>query len=257
MLHGGPGLPHDYLEPLADLAGDERAVVFYDQLGCGRSDHPDDDGLWTIETFVDEIDVVRAHLQIGPFDLLGHSWGGWLAQQYVLDRQPKELRRIVLASTCSSIPAFGRVTSALKATLPAEIQEVLDRHEETGTTDDPAYFEASLAYITQWLIRTDIPDYVLAAKAGQNEHIYNLMQGPEWNITGTLRDWDVTNRLSEIRQPVLVTSGSHDEMRPDLVSSMVDRLADVHWVLFESSAHMAHIEERDMFLSEVARFLEA
>ena len=86
VLHGGPGFPHDYLEDLAALADDGRPVVFYDQLGCGKSDHPDDPGLWVMSTFVEEVGAVRAALGLDRIHLLGHSWGGWLALEYALGR---------------------------------------------------------------------------------------------------------------------------------------------------------------------------
>lgn len=256
VLHGGPGLPHGYLEPLARLADMGRAVVFYDQLGCGKSDRPDDDALWTMATFEDELDHVLDQLHVGRFHLFGHSWGGWLALQYILDRQPKDVVSLVAASTCASLPAFAETTRALKQQLPEETQRVLDEHEAAGTTDDPAYGEAAMAYITQWLIRGEIPDYVFAAKAAENERVAAIMQGPEWNVTGRLKDWDVTARLGEVRIPVLVTSGRFDEMTPELIRPLVAGLPDATWTLFEESAHMAHIEEQDAYLAAVAAHLE-
>ena len=256
VLHGGPGLPHDYLEPLARLADGGRAVVFYDQLGCGNSDRPDDDGLWTMSTFETELDVVRDQLGLARFHLLGHSWGGWLALQYLLDRRPLELASPVLASTCASVPAFASETRRLKEQLPPKIQEVLDRHEAAGTTHEPEYSQASLAYTTQWLIRSHIPDYLFAAKQGENARIAALMHGPEWNVTGRLKDWDVTDRLAEVDVPTLVTSGRYDEMTPELVERLVDGLPDATWQLFENSAHMPHIEEEERYLAAVATFLD-
>ncbi len=175
----------------------------------------------------------------------------------MLDRRPAGLAGLVLASTCASIPAFARVTRGLKEQLPAEVKASLDRHEAAGTTDDPEYFEASLEYITRWLIRSEIPDYVLAAKSGENERIATLMQGPEWNVTGRLAEWDVSDRLGEIDVPTLVTSGRYDEMTPELVEPMALRIPNATWKLFENSAHMAHIEEESAYVSAVAAFLRA
>jgi proline-specific peptidase len=154
-----PGLPHDYLEDLAALAAGGRPVVFYDQLGCGRSDHPDDPALWTLDTFVEELATVRAALALGPMHLLRHSWGGWLALEYVLGKPP-DLVSLVLASTCASLPAFAAESRRLKRQLPATVQETIDRHEQAGTTDDPDYIEATMAYYSQWVCRVPIPDHV-------------------------------------------------------------------------------------------------
>jgi len=247
VLHGGPGLPHDYLQDLARVAEGGRAVVFYDQLGSGHSDHPDDPGLWTMATFVEELATVRAALGLDRVHLLGHSWGGWLALEYAL-RGPSGLISLVLASTCASLPAFAAETRRLKQSLPAEVQQVLDRHQAAGTTDDPAYAEAARAYMTRWICRRDpLPDHVLRSFMNLSGDVYATMQGPEWNVTGNLKDWDVTARMGQLDLPVLVTSGRHDEMTPALVGPLVDGIKESEWVLFEDSAHLAMVEEPDRY----------
>ena len=245
ILHGGPGVPHDYLEDLSGLANEGRAVVFYDQIGCGKSDHPEDPALWVIDTFVEEAAAVRDALGLDQVHLFGHSWGGWLALEYALGR-PSGLASLVLASTCSSLPAFAAETRRLKESLPAEVQEVIDRHETQGTTDDPAYQEATMAYYSQWVCRLDPwPDHVMRSFMNLNEEIYGTMQGPEWNVTGNLKDWDVTARLGELELPALVTSGRYDEMTPAVVQPLVEGIRGAEHVVFEDSAHFTKAEEPD------------
>ena len=254
LLHGGPGVPHDYLEDLAALAEGGRPVLFYDQLGCGKSDHPDDSALWVMETFVEEVATVREALGLDQVHLLGHSWGGWLALEYAL-RGPTGLSSLVLASTCASLPAFAAETRRLKESLPPEVQEVLDRHEAEGTTDDPAYVEATMAYYTQWVCRLDpFPDHVMRSFSNISEDVYGTMQGPEWNVTGNLRDWDVTGRLGELELPVLVTSGRHDEITPALVEPLVTGTRGAEHVVFEQSSHLAMAEEPDRYRQIVESF---
>ena len=242
-LHGGPGLPHDYLEDLAQLAESGRPVVFYDQLGCDKSDHPDDPALWVMDTFVEEIGAVREALGLDRVYVLGHSWGGWLALEFALT-QPTGLTSLVLASTCASLPAFAAETRRLKASLPANVQQVIDEHEAAGTTDDEAYLEATMAYYTQWAIRLDLPwpEHVMRSFSSISADVYGAMQGPaEWNVTGNLKDWDVTQRLGELDLPVLVTSGRYDEMTEALVEPMVEAIRRAEWVVFDNSAHMAMV----------------
>src|ERR1700727_4089267 len=100
-LHGGPGMPHDYLEPLSDLA-DERLVVFYDQLGCGRSAGPDDPALWTVDRAVQEVAAVRAGLSLDRMHLFANSWGGWLAMEYLL-RDPEPPCSVIISSATASV----------------------------------------------------------------------------------------------------------------------------------------------------------
>jgi proline-specific peptidase len=255
MLHGGPGFPHDYLEDLYALADDGRTVVAYDQIGCGRSDQPDDAALWVIDTFVDEVSTVRDALGLDRVHLLGHSSGGWLALEYALGR-PTGLASLVLASTCASLPAFAAETQRLKETLPADVQQTIDRHEAEGTTDDPAYQEATMAYYTQWVCRLDpFPAHVMRAFTNLNEDVYASMQGPEWNVTGNLKDWDVSSRLEELDLPVLVTSGRYDEMTPALVQPLVDGIRGAESVVFEHSAHLAMAEEPDPYRQVLESFL--
>jgi proline-specific peptidase len=255
VLHGGPGIPHDYLEDLSRLANDGRAVVFYDQIGCGKSDHPDDPALWVIDTFVEEAAAVRDALDLDQVHLFGHSWGGWLALEYALGR-PSGLASLVLASTCASLPAFAAETRRLKESLPADVQEVIDRHEAEGTTDDPAYQEATMAYYTQWVCRLEPwPDHVMRSFMNLNEEIYGTMQGPEWNVTGNLKDWDVTARLGELDLPALVTSGRYDEMTPAVVQPLVEGIRGAEHVVFEESAHLTIAEEPDRYREVVESFL--
>ncbi len=255
VLHGGPGFPHDYLEDLARLAEDERTVVFYDQIGCGKSDHPDENALWTMSTFVEEVATVRDALGLDQIHLLGHSWGGWLALEYVLGR-PSGVASMVLTSTCASLPAFAAETRRLKESLPAEVREVIDHHEAEGTTDDPAYQEAAMAYYTEWVCRLDpFPDHLMRSFANLSGDVYATMQGPEWNVTGNLKGWDVTARLNELDLPVLVTSGRYDEMTPAVVEPLVDGIRGAQSVVFERSAHFAMVEEPDRYREVLEAFL--
>jgi L-proline amide hydrolase len=256
VLHGGPGFPHDYLFDLARLSDGGRPVVFYDQIGCGRSDRPDDTTLWAMETFVDEVATIRAALGLERVHLLGHSWGGWLALEYALGK-PAGLASLTLASTCASILAFAAETRRLKETLPRGIQDILDRHEADGTTGDPDYVEAALAYHRQWVCRLDPhPAHVRQSFAGFGADVYEVMQGPEWSVTGTLKDWDVTARLAEIGLPVLVTSGRHDEMTPALVDPLAAGIKGAERVVFPNSSHLAMAEEPDRYCEVLGSFLD-
>jgi proline-specific peptidase len=254
VVHGGPGVPHDYLEDLGALAEGGRPVVFYDQLGCGRSDHPDDPALWVMETFVEELAAVSESLGLERAHLLGHSWGGWLALERAL-RAPVAWASLTLASTCASVPAYAVEARRLKETLPAEVQEVIDRHEAEGTTDDPAYLEATMAFSTRWLCRLDpFPEHVMRSFSALEEDVYRIMQGPEWDITGNLRDWDVTPRLGELDLPVLVTSGRQDVMTPALVEPLVTGIRGAEHVVFEQSSHLAPAEEPERYREIVESF---
>lgn len=257
-LHGGPGAAHDYLEPLEALADTGRRVIFYDQLGCGNSDHPPDPSLWTVDLFLDEIGAVRDALGLKRLHLLGHSWGGMLAIEYALTR-PESLASLILASAPASVPQYIEGARGFVNALPTETQQRLIKHEEAGTTDDPEYQEAMNEFYRLHLCRVEPwPECLMRTfeKFSQNPEVYNTMWGPsEFYATGLLKDWDRSGRVGEITAPTLITSGRYDEVTPESVEPVHRAIQGSTWVLFEESSHMPHIEEAERYASTVADFL--
>jgi proline-specific peptidase len=255
VLHGGPGVPHDYLENLEALASETRRVVFYDQLGCGNSDHPDDPSLCRVSRFADELATVRRELGLDQVHILGQSWGGMLAIEYAL-RQPEGLVSLILANTLSSMPMWIAEANRLRAELPPEVNATLLRHEEAGTTDDPAYQDAMNVFYARHVCRViPMPEFVQRAfdKTG---FVYNYMNGPsEFHVIGVIKDWDRTDRLSEIHVPTLIISGRYDESTP-LINEVLHRgIVGSEWVLLENSSHLAHVEEPELYMQTVQVFL--
>ncbi|MEU2390255.1 proline iminopeptidase-family hydrolase [Streptomyces sp. NPDC007369] len=255
VLHGGPGLPHGYLTDLDDLTSFGRTVVYYDQAGCGRSDPLDDPAEWTPDTFAEEVGAVREGIGLDRVHLLGHSWGGMLALEYAL-RRPPGLASLVLAGTSASVPLLGSEVRRLMERLPAGVRETLARHEAAGTTDSPEYEEAAAAFFRLWMCRTTpLPEHVAQASAALNAELYRTMFGAEWNVTGTLRDWDVTARLGELDLPVLVTTGRYDEITPAAVQPLVEGISGAQWMVFEDSAHLPMVEEPERYRAGLDAFL--
>lgn len=257
-LHGGPGATHDYLEPLEALAATGRRVILYDQLGCGNSDQPHDPSLWTIPLFVAEVGAVRSALGLDRIHLLGQSWGGQLALEYMLT-QPTGVVSLTLASSLASAQRWENEAMRLRADLPLEVQRVLDTHEAAGTFTDPAYEAATLEFYKRHVCRIfPWPACVQSAfdKLAANPEVYNTMWGPtEFALTGTLRGWSVEGRLGGITLPTLLTSGRHDESTPAINEVMHKGIAGSTWTIFEQSAHMAHVEETDAYLKVLEDFL--
>ena len=255
-LHGGPGMPHDYLEPLADLAA-SRPVIFYDQLGCGRSDRPADDSLWTADRFVEELAVVRAALGLGRLHLFGNSWGGWLALQYTLDRRP-QLESLTLSSSPPSVSRWITDCAELRAALDKPVRDVLDSHEAGEYFSCPEYQWAITQFYRRHLCRLDPwPDCVERTFAGMGADVYETMWGQSefGPVTGRLRDWDVTARLGEIAVTTLVTGGRYDEARPAHVAMLAEGIPGAELVIFENSSHLAFLEERESYIRVVDDFL--
>jgi L-proline amide hydrolase len=260
LCHGGPGATHDYLEPLSALARSGRAVVLYDQLGNGRSDHlPDaDPSFWTVGLFERELAALAAHLGIDArYHVLGQSWGGMLALLHGLERRPG-LLSIVAADSPASIAGFVAGCNELLEGFPPDVVATIREGERTGETSTPEFQAAVMQFYRRHVCRLDPwPDEVNRAFAAMESDptVYGTMNGPtEFTVIGTIRDFDITDRLGEIEVPVLLVSGEHDEVRPNVVAAMHERLSDSEWELFEDSSHMPHLEEHERFLAAVERF---
>ena len=256
-LHGGPGSSHHYFEPLEALADDGRRVVFYDQLGCGASDRPDDPDLWTVELFVDEVGAVRQALGLERIHLLGTSWGSMLGIEYALTK-PAGLVSLTLNAPPTAAKTWAAEAIRLRNELPEDVQRVLAEHEAAGTTDDPEYEAAELVFWRRHICRIEPePDFVARGRAAKNRAVYEVLWGvSEWNPNGKLRNWDVRDRLSEIDVPTLVTSGLYDECTPKLAEEAQRLIPGAERVLFEESSHTAFAEEPERFRAVLLDFLE-
>jgi L-proline amide hydrolase len=174
-------------------------------------------------------------------------------------RDGARLRAIVVADSPASIPLWVAETGRLRRDLPAEVQEVLDRHEQAGTTDDAEYQAACMEFYKRHLCRVDpMPDCVMRTFAAleADPTVYHAMNGPsEFHVIGSLRNWDITDRLHEIATPTLLVSGRYDEATPAIVREVERRIPGATWAFFEESSHMPHVEEAEAFLEAVEAFL--
>ncbi len=214
ILHGGNGVSSIYPKPLEALAG-QRPVVFFDQLGCGNSPGPSDTSLWTIEKFVEQIAAVRKALNLKQVHLYGHSWGTMLATDYMLS-EPAGVRSLVLASPVLSIERYIQDKVKLLETLPDSISKVIKKNELEGTLDSPDYMPAMMVFLGQFFARKQPwSDELNMAFATLNRDMGGYLFGPnEFSVTGTLKNYDRTDRLGEIKLPTLFIAGQYDACTP-------------------------------------------
>jgi len=255
VLHGGPGAPSYYLKPLAAL-GNDRPVVFYDQLGAGHSDQPNDTTLWRIDRFVAELARVREALGLKEVHLYGTSWGTMLATDYMLTH-PSGVRSLILASPALSIPLWIHDADSLRRLLPESTQVAITKHEKDGTFDSPEYQAAMMQFYHRHISRRDPwPPDIDSTFAQLGQSVYLYMCGPsEFTITGTLKNYDRTARLHEIDVPTLFTAGRYDEATPSTVAYYQSLVPHSRLAIFENSAHMTAEDEPDRYVQVLRDFL--
>ena len=270
-LHGGPGVPHNYLLPLSLVYADRGIpVLMYDQIGCGGStrfkEKKGDRDFWTPELFMAELENVKSHLGITEFDLLGHSWGGMLAGQYAIS-QPKGLRKLIISDSPASMPGWVKVGNEYRAQLPDDVKEVLDRCEREGKTESEEYEKATLYFYSLYMCRLDSWPKELNdsfAQLGEDNTVYLTMNGPnEFHVVGTLKEWSIIDELKKITTEtapggMLLMNGFFDQANDESTGPFFYRPScKVKWVRFPVSAHMPLLEETEAFLEAVETFLVA
>jgi proline iminopeptidase len=255
LLHGGPGAPSEYLRPMAAL-GSDRPVVFYDQLGAGRSDRPSDPSLWRVERFVDELATVRQVLGLEQIHLYGHSWGTMLAVEYMLTN-PDGVQSLTLASPAISVRRWSEDAERLLAQLPVELQQAIERHEVDATTHDPEYEAAVMEYYRRFLCRRDPwPPELQQSLEILNMDVYGRMWGPsEFTATGTLKNFERESALPDLQLPVLYTVGRYDEVTPETVRHYSELTPHSRLEILEDSAHMTMLDEPETYNAVIRRFL--
>ena len=257
VLHGGPGAASFYVEPFAERISAHRPTIVYDQLGCGRSDKPDNPALWTLDRSVAEVDQVRQALGLETCHLLGQSWGGWLSIEYMC-RGAEGIEGLVLASTSASISQFVGEAGRLIEALPEPSRKTLVELGARGEYERPEYGAAVMEFYRRHLCRLDPWPEAMQKSADEldGNQVYLTMNGPtEFDVIGSLRTWDRTADLHRIATPTLVTCGRFDEITPACSETIREGIPDSRMVIFEQSAHCAHLEEPELYASVVEEFL--
>jgi proline iminopeptidase/L-proline amide hydrolase len=242
MIHGGPGSTHAAFLNLLALSAD-RAVVLYDQLDSGLSDHPNDPKNWTVGRFTDEVDCVRRAVGVPRWHVMGHSWGGTIALEYGA-RRPAELAGLVLASPLISTRSWIADANALRAGLPTDVQATLKKCDPPEQITS-ACEKATDVFYAHYLRREPQPDGVSAYKVAHpalqtNQQIYQAMWGSsEFVATGTLRNYDGEPRLAKLDGPrTLFIDGQYDEARPATLGTFAARVSGAAFAVVPNGGHV-------------------
>ncbi len=256
VIHGGPGASHDYLEPLAELS-DARPVVFYDQLGCGNSDRPEDTSLWTIERFLVELHRVRNELDLKKMHIIGQSWGSSLAVDYLLSEKGEGVVSLVLSGALLSTSRWIEDQKSHVAQLPEVPRQVIRRCEDAGEYSSSSYQDAMMEFYKIHVCRLDPwPECLNRSFEKLNFPMYEYMWGPsEFTVTGALKDYERVERLKEISIPVLFTCGYYDEATPATTRYYQRHLPGSKVLVIEDASHEHHLEKPKEYLQAVRDFL--
>jgi proline iminopeptidase len=262
LLHGGPAMTHEYMECFESFFPEQGFEFYeYDQLGSYYSDQPKDSSLWTTERFVEEVEQVRTALGMnkGNFYLLGNSWGGILAMQYALKYQDN-LKGLLVCNMMASCPEYGQYAEEVLAKqLKPEVLTEIKAIEAKGDFSNPRYMELLIPnFYKEHLCRLEEwPDGFNRSMKHANGEIYTMMQGPsEFGIAGRLANWDVKNRLKEIRVPTLMVGAKHDTMDPKAMEEQSKLVQKGRYLYCPDGSHLAMWDDQKVFMEGVIQFIK-
>ncbi|MGF1532382.1 MAG: proline iminopeptidase-family hydrolase [Bernardetiaceae bacterium] len=261
LLHGGPALTHEYMKAVDPFFA-EVGIEFYhyDQLGSHHSDQPENDSLWTIERFVEEVEQVRQALGLDAdnFYLMGNSWGGLLAMEYALKYQ-QHLKGLIICNMTADFDRYAAYNAKLRSQLPDTLLARFEVYEKAGQFGDSTYqalvFEH---YYKKHILRSDVwPEEVMQSFAHINQHVYAYMQGPsEFVPGGILAGWSVWDRLPEIRIPTLTVGAKYDTMNPEEMEQMSQLVQNGSYLYCPNGSHLAMWDDQEAFMSGVVGFIQ-
>ena len=260
LLHGGPGFTHQYLEAMESFlpeAGIE--MYYYDQLGCGNSDIPDDVSLWDIPRFVEEVEEVRLGLGLENFVLYGQSWGGMLSIEYALKYQ-QNLRGLVISNMTAGIQSYlkriGEIAEKLDPVTLAKLKEL----EAAEDYDSPEYqrimmeelYPIAICRCKPW------PESVTRAFRDANLAVYNHMQGKsEFVVTGTFKDWERWDSLHKIKVKTLTLGAGNDTMDPEDIKKMATLMPNATSAICPVGSHLAMWDDQAVYFEHLLKFLRS
>lgn len=259
LLHGGPGSTHNYFEVLDRVAEEDgRMLVMYDQIGCGNSYVDGRPELWKAETWVNELIALRKHLRLDTCHLLGQSWGGMLLLTYICGYEHSGVKSGILSSTLPASWLWGIEQARMIKELPEEYQEAIKTATETGDYSSDIYQRAEEEYMLRHAAGKPDPDgpECLLRKKRTGRESYVVGWGPnEYTPMGTLKDYDVIDKLKDIKEPCLVINGGNDLCTPYIAKVMYDNIPNSRWKLFRECRHMCFVEDNDHYVEVLKEWL--
>ncbi len=264
LLNGGPGGTHEYFECFENFLPKEGVeFIYYDQLGCGYSDNPNDTAYWDLDRFVEEVEQVRKALNLDKnnFYLLGHSWGGILAMQYTLKYQDN-MKALIISNMMSSCPDYGKYADEVLAKqFDKTVLDSIRAMEARNDFSNPQYMGLLQPHFYEKHIlrmpSANWPDPVVRSFAKMNQSLYVTMQGPsEFGISGRLTNWDVKAQLPKITIPTLVIGAQHDTMDPEHMKWMSTQVKNSSFLLCPNGGHMAMYDDQEIYFNGLLDFVK-
>lgn len=263
LLTGGPGLSHEYMECMESFLPKEGIeIIYYDQLGTGFSDNPNDTTMWDLPRYVEEVEQVRVALNLNKdnFYVLGHSWGGILGMQYALKYQ-QNMKGLIISNMMASCPEYVKYSKILEKQMNPIVLKEIKAIESKKDYANPRYMELLMSnFYNEHILRMPInqwPEPVTRSMSKSNSSLYITMQGPsELGLSGKLTNWDVSKQLPSIAIPTLVIGAKYDTMNPEYMKWMSQQIPNGNYLYCSKGSHMCMYDDQKAYMDGLINFLK-
>ena len=236
--------------------------IYYDQLGCGNSDNPNDTTMWDLPRFVEEVEQVRQSLNLTKdnFYLYGQSWGGILAMQYALKYQ-QNLKGLIISNMMSSCPDYGKYAEdVLGKQMSPEVLAEVKALEAKKDFENPRYMELLIPnFYEKHVLRQPFaswPEPMLRMFSKTNNSLYVTMQGPsEFGIAGKLAKWDIKDQLKNLTIPTLTIGAKYDTMDPEHMKWMSQEVQNGSYLYCPNGSHCAMYDDQEIYMAGLIKFI--
>jgi len=266
LVAGGPGGSHASFHPWFSRLAKDHTVVYFDNLGRGRSDRLKEAKQYTVWRDADDIEALRKALGAATITVLGHSYGGVPALAYAV-RYGEHLDHLILSDTLHSASAFQQNIDSCNfnaETRYPEVWEKLMALRKQGVKSGADAYEEPYGNAVEDLYWYDPANAAKLFHSGDtadglNFEVYLAMLGddPEWKVGGTMKSFDPRRQLSSIKAPTLICVGRFDRVAlPKIAYEMNGLIPGSRLAVFEKSGHRPWLEEPDLYFQTVGAFLQ-
>jgi L-proline amide hydrolase len=246
VLQGEPGSSHDHLVGLEKLSV-RFPVIHFDQVGNGRSSRIPDHLEIDLDLFVTEVKELLDQLSLPKCVVLGHNWGGIVAQELAIEK-PESVTGLILSSTTASVPVMKEEAERLLCDLARKLPNQIGADPKALVREFRKRHVCRLDPIPEPLDRS-----LSWIKADPK---INRMFTERFSLGGKVAQWSSIGRLEAIKAPTLIVSGSSDMATHKLQRQLLSELPDATWHVIKDSSHSTYLENEPRYLELVARFVE-
>lgn len=256
VLHGGPGLSQDYLQPHLYRLAENNLVIFYDQRGCGQSTGEINAKTINIQTFVADLDIIRQAFNFQKVSILGHSWGGLLAMHYAI-AHPHHVEKLILSNAMPASSEDNVLFDQERSRRLAPYQKELEamQHTKEFAEGNPEIMEKVFRMIFRIYCyhpeRANLLNLRMTSTAYLSySKVYETFQENFFDKSFNLYD-----ALQLLKIPTLIIHGDADPI-PSMTAQKIHKsMKSSNYLLMKNCGHFPFVEDPDAYFEPLEKFL--